>query len=110
MPFYIQSLAQVGNLFKVRFRLGLFDKSPNPLEKIRNASTVCTPYSAALSRDGVAQAVTLLKNAAGLEDLCQTPRLRSGPTVVPRPWRGLRAAPRTRTANTASRILALHPN
>ena len=53
---------RVGNLFKVRFRLGLFDKNPNPLDDITNATTVCTPYSAALSRDGMAQAVTLLKN------------------------------------------------
>ena len=54
---------RVGNLFRVRFRMGLFDAAPNPLDKITNATTVCTPYSAALSRDGMAQSATLLKNA-----------------------------------------------
>ena len=34
-----------------------------PLDKIVNDTTVCSPYAHALARDGVAQSVTLLKNA-----------------------------------------------
>lgn len=52
---------RVGNLFRLRMRLGLFDKEPNPLDAINN-DTVCSKESQELSRDGVRQGVTLLKN------------------------------------------------
>ena len=56
--------ARVGNLFRLRMRLGLFDKPPNPLDKLNNdTAQVCSEYSLGLSRDGVAQSVAVLKNA-----------------------------------------------
>lgn len=53
---------RVGNLFKIRFRLGQFD-APGPLDEITNASAgVCSERALELARDGVAQGTTLLKN------------------------------------------------
>jgi beta-glucosidase-like glycosyl hydrolase len=53
---------RVGNLFKIRFRLGQFDL-PGPLDKITNASAgVCSERALELARDGVAQGTTMLKN------------------------------------------------
>ena len=55
---------RVTNLFKIRFRVGQFDP-PGPLDKITNATTVCTPYALELARSGVSQSATLLKNDGG---------------------------------------------
>lgn len=54
---------RVGNLFKVRMRLGLFDSTLGPLHKITNDTAApCSPYAYALGREGVAQSAALLKN------------------------------------------------
>ena len=55
---------RVTNLFKIRFRVGQFDP-PGPLDKITNATTVCTDYALELARSGVSQSATLLKNDGG---------------------------------------------
>ena len=55
---------RVTNLFRIRFRVGQFDP-PGPLDKITNATTVCTDYALELARSGVSQSATLLKNDGG---------------------------------------------
>jgi pre-mRNA-splicing factor SYF2/beta-D-xylosidase 4 len=52
---------RIGNLFRVRMRLGHFDP-PSPLDQI-DPSVVCSAESEAIAREGPTQSATLLKNA-----------------------------------------------